>query len=142
MAAITMAPGAPCYEGGLIVEKLMNHCLSLTRAWQDAFKLPDRRPIHEWAAENLKLPAALTRRRFDPESSRHFIPVLEAMADDAVSEVVVRKPVRAGGTLLSDVFLAWARVNDPGNMLLVMQSDELSKDHFINRLRPMMLSCP
>ena len=59
-------------------------------AWTAAFAPKDRRPIYDWAADNVTLPPVLTRSgRFDVTTSRHFIAPFEAIADDRVREVNV-----------------------------------------------------
>ncbi len=109
----------------------------------DCFREKDRRPIHEWASDNLSLPSVLTLTgRFSADRSRHFIPILEALQDDHVRQVVVRKPVRGGGTLISDIWHCWTRANDPGPAMAVLQTDKIADDHAEARLMPMMLTCP
>lgn len=84
------------------------------------------------------MPPGLTRRDFDPEGSRHFLPIFDALQDDHVRQVVVRKPLRGGGTLVSDIWHCWTRACDPGPQMAILQSDDMAKDHFQDRLRPMM----
>lgn len=85
------------------------------------------------------MPPGLTHRDFDPSISRHFLPIFDGLADDHVQQEVVRKPLRGGGTLVSDIWHCWTRANDPGPQMVILQSDEMAKDHFQDRLRQMML---
>jgi hypothetical protein len=109
----------------------------------DIFRPRDRRPIYEWAGENLKqLPPVLTvPGPFSVEGSRHFCGPFDALQSDAVRQVVIRKPVRGGGTLISDVWHCWTRANDPGPMMSIFQTDVLAKDHAKHRLIWMMRHC-
>ncbi len=107
------------------------------------FSPKDRRPIHEWAHDNLReLPPVLTvRGAFSVEHSRHFIAPLEALADEHVRQVAVRKPVRGGGTLISDVWHVWCRSVEPGPAMAIFQSDKIAEDHGASRLLWMMKHC-
>jgi hypothetical protein len=111
--------------------------------WQNLTAKPDRRPIWQWAQDNVQMPSVLTiHGRFNPNISRHFIPVFDALQDDHVRVVVLRKPVRGGGTLISDIWHTWCRANDPGPAMVVMQTDQMATDHSETRFMPMLLSCP
>jgi hypothetical protein len=88
------------------------------------------------------MPPGLTRRVFEASTSRHFIPIFDALQDDAVRQVVIAKPVRGGGTLISDIWHCWTRANDPGPAMAILQTDDIAKDHFQDRLRMMMLKSP
>jgi hypothetical protein len=115
---------------------------ALSTAWLQAFALPDRRPIWEWAVDSVAMPPGLTRKTFDKESSRHFLPIFDALQDDHVRQVCVRKPLRGGGTLVSDIWHCWTRCCDPGPSMAILQSDDMAGDHFADRLRPMMTRSP
>jgi phage terminase large subunit GpA len=107
------------------------------------FARKDRRPIHEWAAEHLReLPPVLTVRSFSVEDSRHFCAPFDALQSEEARQVVIRKPVRSGGTLISDVWHLWARANDPGPAMSIFQSDKVAADHKEHRLGWMLERCP
>lgn len=114
----------------------------LAAAWRQSYSLPDRRPIWEWAHENIAMPPGLTRRDFDPTISRHFLPIFDSLADDHVRQVLVRKPLRGGGTLIGDIWHGWTRANDPGPAMMILQSDEMAQDHFQDRLKQMLQRSP
>lgn len=107
------------------------------------FRARDRRPIYEWAHDNLtELPPTLTiRGAFSVDSSRHFIASFDALKDERVRQVVVRKPLRGGGTLISDVWHCWTRATDPGPAMAIFQSDKIATDHATHRLIWMMTHC-
>lgn len=106
------------------------------------FARKDRRPIHEWASENLKeLPPVLTVRSFSVEESRHFCAPFDALQSEEVRQVVIRKPVRSGGTLIADVWHLWCRANDPGPAMSIFQSDKVAADHMEHRLLWMIGRC-
>lgn len=109
----------------------------------DIFRARDRRPIYDWAADNLKvLPPVLTvRGPFSVENSRHFCGPFDALQSDSVRQEVIRKPVRGGGTLIADVWHCWTRANDPGPAMAIFQTDIIAKDHGKHRLIWQMLHC-
>ncbi len=116
--------------------------MSLPQSWAHCWDLPDRRPIWQWAVDSVSMPPGLTRRNFEPDTSRHFLPIFEALQDDHVRQICVRKPLRGGGTLVSDIWHCWTRDCDPGPSMAILQSDAMAKDHFQDRLRPMMTRSP
>src|SRR5690349_6427542 len=99
----------------------MDKRIKLGQSWSDCFAAPDRRPIYEWAKDNVVLPAVLTRHgHFEFADSRHFLPIFDALQDDHVRQVSIRKPVRGGGTLISDIWHVWTRGTDPGPAMAVL----------------------
>ena len=78
--------------------------LEIYSAWKRAFSKPDRRPIEDWASENIMLPPMLAKSgKFSVAGSRHFIDPLRAMHSDRVRGVRICAPVRGGKTLIADV---------------------------------------
>jgi hypothetical protein len=115
--------------------------MTLSDAWSGLAWVPDRRPIWEWAADNVTLPPVLSRPgRFDWRGSRHFIGPLEALQSDRVREVNIMAPVRSAKTLLADLWVPWVRANDPGSVLWVFQDDAMAKSHAETRAMPTLLS--
>jgi hypothetical protein len=115
----------------------------IRQAWVEAHRRRDLRPIYEWSKEktDLKPPLTITGP-FDVSRSRHFMAPLDALQDEHVREVNILKPVRGGGTLLADVWIPWTRENDPGPVMMVLQTDPLADDHFTKVLLPTLESVP
>jgi hypothetical protein len=112
-------------------------------AWESSFRRRDLRPIYEWSRYNTDLQPPLTiTGPFDVDRSRHFIKPLEALQSDRVREVNILKPVRGGGTLMADIYIAWARENNPGPTLFLLQTDPVADEHFQNILMPTLQSVP
>lgn len=112
-------------------------------AWIGVHRRRDLRPIYEWAKDNTDLKAPLTiTGPFDVSRSRHFMAPLDALQNDHVREVNILKPVRGGGTLIADIWVPWARENDPGPTMFVLQTDPLADDHMEKVLRPTIESVP
>jgi hypothetical protein len=116
---------------------------TISDAWAAAFAPKDRRPIYEWAADNVTLPPVLTRSgRFDVSTSRHFIAPFEAIADDRVREVNVCAPPRSGKTLLADISIPWFVDIAGASVLFVIQTEEMAKSHAELRTMPLLKSVP
>ena len=74
----------------------------LTAAWQRAWAPPDRRPIHEWAAEHMTLPGCYgIQGRFSAEQSRYLIEPLKALLDDHVRVVTIKAAIQTGKSMFA-----------------------------------------
>lgn len=117
--------------------------MKLSEVWSNIPWIPDRRPIYEWAAENLTMPPTLTfDGKFDPTISRQFLAPLDALKNDRVREVNILAPPRSGKTLIADLFVPHTMARDPGPVLWVFAVDEQAKRHCESRLMPMVKGCP
>ena len=115
--------------------------MNLQHQWAGAFTKPDRRPIWEWAADNITLPAVLTKTgAFDVSGSRHFTGPFSWLHSESVREVNVMAPPRSGKTLLADVSVPWAIANDHASVLWVFQTSPLGKSHAELRAMPTLKS--
>lgn len=113
-------------------------CRTLNRC----IKPIDDRPIWEWAADNLTLPNSITKSgKFDIGVSSYMRAPLLALQDNRVRRVNLRWPVRHAKTLVSDLWIVWSFVNDPGPTLSCWQTDELSQSHCESRFIPIAMSC-
>ena len=115
--------------------------MNLSESWASFPWVPDRRPVWDWARDNITLPNALARRgRFDLSGSRHFMEPFQWLKDERVREVNIRAPVRSGKTLLADLWMPWTRANDPGSVLWVFQDEAIAKSHAEMRAMPALKS--
>ncbi len=115
----------------------------LSRYISDAWRLKDRRSIWEWARDNVTLFPPLTRTgKFDISTSRHFELPLEWLGSDSVAEVSVVAPVRSGKTLIADVWLDHTVCRDPGPFRVVMQDDQIAREHAESRTIRQLKSIP
>jgi phage terminase large subunit GpA-like protein len=114
----------------------------IQQAWSNAFAARDRRPIPDWAHDHVWLSPPITRTgRFDVSSSRHFVEIFDALKNDYRREVNILKPVRGGGSLIGDVLVLWAMVNDPGPYMELFQTDRVAAEHAEARLMPNFRNC-
>jgi len=103
---------------------------------------PDRRPMPEWAAENMELSPPITEEgKFNPSKSRHFLEIFAALDDQRTREVNVLKPVRGGGSLVGDVWITSSLGKRPTQTMCVFQTDSDAKIHFFDRLKKDIEKC-
>lgn len=108
------------------------------QAIKTALNPPDRRPIYEWASENVENPKAWTHfGMFSVDLSRHFIGPFQALLDDRIRRVCIRKPTQTGGSVISDIWAVYLAVNSPAPSMWVMQSQDMMRDHAESRLVPL-----
>lgn len=103
---------------------------------------PDRRPIYEWAAENIELPAAYAMPggfRVDP--SRYMIAPLDAIKNDRIRQISCYGAIQTGKSLIVEVSIPWLLANAPGPVMWTMQSDDDAKEHAKSRFNALLRSC-
>lgn len=99
-------------------------------SWKAGWRKPDRRPIWEWAHDNVTLPESYAQPgRFDVSTSRHFLGPMQAIQDDHVREVTCMCAIQTGKSLISEISILWALANSPGPTMLTMQTDEDAREH-------------
>lgn len=108
----------------------------------DSWLPPDRRPIYEWAADNVWLSQSYTiQGRFNVHLSRYLVEPFAALQNDLVREVVMVAPVRSGKSMIADVWMPWIVANDPGPSMWCLQTDPVAKRHAETRTMPMLRMC-
>lgn len=111
---------------------------ALYEGWQP----PDVRPIAEWAEENIELPLTYAiPGPFNPQISRHIIPVWEALQDDCRRTINVLKATQTFGTGLVDIFVPWTIANAPGPILWTWHTDQMAAQHAEARAMPVIRGC-
>lgn len=108
-------------------------------AWRPA----DRRPIYEWASENVNLPSAYAiQGPFHVEKSRYLIEPFHAIADDSVRVVTVRKGIQTGGSMLADITSCHVICNRPMHVFWNFPTDDAALDYGNRRAMPLFEACP
>lgn len=108
-------------------------------AFASAFRPQDRRPVCEWAGEHVKPPGSARATRFDVAATPWLREPIEFSADNAVREQVLVMPTGAGKTTVFDAIVPRAIVEDPGSVLIGMQSDPDADEYFDERMEPILL---
>jgi hypothetical protein len=134
------ASGELTAEQAIEVEQRARRLSFLRRRFR--FPKPDRSPIYEWAHRHIVLPASYAvPGAFDVRTSPWLIPVFDALQDDRIRRVHLRKGIQVGGTLVADVWIPWLIVNDPGAMSFTMHVDDMVELHAKMRLNPLLDAC-
>jgi len=109
-----------------------------------AHPVRDTRPIYEWARDNIaELPAAYALRgRFNVKNSPWLKEPFNSLADKTIRRTTVSKAIQSGGTLLGELWLIWAIVNNSGPMVYTCQSQDMVDIESKTRLFPLMEACP
>ena len=113
--------------------------------WLDgilALPMPDRRPIYQWAHDNIpELPSAYAiRGRFDVRNSPWLMAPFDSMTDPLVRHTTVSKAIQSGGTLLAEITAAYRIANDPGPSTFTCQSAEMAALEGKTRMFPLFES--
>lgn len=112
-------------------------------SWRAGWKKPDRRPIWDWAHDNVYLPPSYAQPgRFDVSTSRHLMGPLAAIQDDAVREATWMGAIQTGKSLASEIGIMWEICNSPGPTMLTMQTDEDAREHCNQRFFEALKSVP
>jgi len=102
----------------------------------------DRRPIFEWAAENISLPADYgIEGPFHVEKSRYLIEPFLAVHNDAVRMVTIQAAVQTGKSLIGDLSIAHAICNAPRNLHWNFPTDEQAKNYADRRAMKLFRHC-
>lgn len=110
-------------------------------AWSNAWTPRDRRPIPEWAAENVTLAPVLTvSGAFSIENSLHFEAPFTAFRSEDVRELNILAPPRSAKSLIADMCAMWTIECDPASILHIFPDDKLAKSYAETRFMPMLRS--
>ena len=110
--------------------------------WGAGWAKPDRRPIYEWAAQNLTLPPSYAvPGKFDVSISRPLMQVFDDIQNPLVNRIRFRKPPRFGGSMIADIAIPWIICNDPGPIMWNWQSDEDARGHMKEKATSLWNSC-
>jgi hypothetical protein len=121
---------------------MLKSSAALSEGWALGWKLKDRRPIAEWAAENVRLQPPITKvGKFDCSESRHFLDIFASCQNEHRRETNVLKPVRGGGSLIGDVRAPHAIATDPGPYMDIFQTDKVAGEHAETRIVPVFENC-
>src|SRR6185503_5153813 len=108
----------------------------IAAALQAAWRPYDRRPIHEWAEQHVKLTSDYAiEGAFRVRRSRYLIDPFLALSDDAVKQVTVQAAVQTGKSLLGDLLAMHTLVNRPMNFYWNFPTDDQAKDYAERRVR-------
>lgn len=105
--------------------------------WRQYFKVPDRRPAWQWAAEKLRLKNSPFGTRFLPDLTPWIKEPLEVRVFE---EMTCQACVQGCKTQFTQAKAAHAIVFEPGPMMINCQTDDDAKDFAKERFAPMIHS--
>ena len=114
---------------------------SALQAWCSAWTPQDTRSVSDWASDHVTIPGSARSRKFDPASSPWLLEPLQYFGDNRVREQVLILPTGAGKTTVFDVCIPHAIAENPGSILLAMQTDPDAREHMEDRLMPILKAC-
>ena len=121
---------------------IIANTLGLSPAWAAAMQPPDRRPIYEWARENLALPAAYAvPGQLDFSSSRYLLAPLNAIQSETVRKISCYGAIQTGKSLMVETAIPWVIANAPGPIMWTMQSDQDAKEQAQTRFNELLRTC-
>ncbi len=110
--------------------------------WVNGWAKPDRRPLHQWAYDNLILPPSYAiPGRFDVNLTRPLIAIFDDIQNPTIKRIRFRKPPRFGGSMIADVAIPWIVCNDPAPIMWNWQSDADAKSHMKEKALALWKSC-
>ena len=104
-------------------------------------RIPDNRSVEQWILDQrIRPPGSARGTQMDLSLTPWLREPCEAVADNHNREVVIVAPTGAGKTTVLDASLLRATREDPGSILLAMQTDEDADAYYDERLEPMLQS--
>lgn len=103
-----------------------------------AFRAQDVRSISAWACQHVEPPNSARASKLDVSVTPWLREPLDFSADNRVKEMVCLMPTGAGKTTLFDAIIPHSICEDPGGILLVLQTDPDAKEYVEERLMPIL----
>lgn len=114
----------------------------ILQAWHKGFSKIDRQEIWEWAGSHVTLPNSYAiPGSFSVSRSKYMLEPLRKLNDYTTRQVILQCAVQTGKSLLADLYVPYVITNNPGNILLLHQDDDLSKKYVTSRLIPIINRC-
>ena len=95
----------------------------LENDWYGSFAPADRRPVIQWAAENLRFPHSARSEVCDPDTSPWINMPLDAIFDNTKKQVTNIRCTQGSGTTMFEIAACRIVAEDPGPALIVCQTD-------------------
>lgn len=103
-----------------------------------AWRPSDRRTRCEWGEQYVEPPNSARQSKFSRAATPWLAEPIDWSADNRVKQQVCLMPTGAGKTTLIDVLAPHAIVEDPGPMLLILQTDPDAREYVEERLMPIL----
>lgn len=112
-------------------------------AIKTALRPRDTRTVVEWGRENIRyIPnSARSNQGFQPDATPWLKEPMEFWGDEKVKEQVLVFPTGAGKTTFFDICIPHCIAENPGDILLSMQTSKDAESHVETRLLPTLRAC-
>jgi phage terminase large subunit GpA-like protein len=110
-------------------------------ALRQGLRPPERLTPQAWAERHVLIPHSARSQRFDSTTAPWLNGPLAAIADNSYSEVMVCAPVGSGKTTLFEVMLPFIIANDPGDSMVVFQTENDGTEWAETRLKSIFEHC-
>lgn len=113
-------------------------------AFKEALRPRDTRTVIQWGVDNIRyIPnSARSNSGFQPDATPWLKEPLEFWGVETVKEQVLILPTGAGKTTFFDVCIPHCIAENPGDILLSMQTKDDVRGHIETRLMPTLKACP
>lgn len=113
------------------------------QAIHDGWEPPFTGEIWEWAAAFMDMQDGYSiKGRFDISISRYMLKPFQALRNRRIRQVNIQKAVRTGGSVIADIWVPYLFANDPGDMLWLLQDEDMAKLYMRTRFQPNLDNCP
>lgn len=115
----------------------------LESIWMEAWRPPDRRPVWQWAEENIHaIPYSPVPGRFRIANSPMLAEVMQEIVNPRRRVVSVMASVQSSKSTAAEIALCYIIANLPGPFLYLDQTDDDAKDQSESRLQKLFDESP
>lgn len=117
---------------------------ALNDAVSNALRPPPIRQLWQWAEDEIVLSAktgTFAPGQYRTRHTPHVRAVMDSFQNPDVREIVLPWAAQTAKTITETICVAWAVDNDPGNILIVMPSEQMAKSYSKSRLQQMLRDC-
>ena len=116
--------------------------LELDQVFKEALLPPFSGGFKEWVEANIVLPPAYAiPGRLNLSISPYLIKPMEAIDDPRITQINLCMATQVGKSLVSELFIPYAIVNNPGPLMRIFQNAEVSDIFTETRLIPLLKNC-
>ena len=115
----------------------------LDELWSEAWRPPDRKPVWQWAEENVEsIPYSPMPGRFQIANSPQIREVMQEIVNPRTRLVSIIAAVQSGKTTAPELTISYIIANLPGPALWLCQTDDDAKDVSESRMQKLFDNCP
>lgn len=114
--------------------------LLIDSVWSGLYR-PTEWDIVRWSENHMRTLGSSLGNRVDKEAYPWLWPILEAYASADCSKIVVQAAAQSGKTFAMLCCMGWRIAEQPTNMLVVLNTDDMASKFARSRFNPMMDAC-